>query len=57
MKSSLKPREDRQMSCFGIVEFNLLVYIQVEIGFTGLKLSREPSGLYIISSCIWSVYS
>ena len=41
MKSSnLKTRDDRQVSCFGIVEFNMPVYVQVEIGFIGLRLQR-----------------
>lgn len=48
-KSNLKARKDRQVSCLGIVEFHLPVYIQVEIGFTG-QGSREPSGWAVVST-------
>lgn len=39
-KSNLKAREDRQVSCLGIVEFHLPVYIQLEIGFSRSRLRR-----------------
>lgn len=39
-KSNVRAREDRKVSCFGTVQSAMLVYIQVEIGFVGLRLQR-----------------